>query len=126
VTELNDEDPPHYRASNTPPTLYGYPVAVEDFYRRGRDGGGAYEWRLAHKCAVDCNGFHAADCCPRPVSDPSETLALMAEHRLYLAPSMDGGWLANGVPNFGQQPQRFHGPTIGDAVRACVARIKER
>jgi hypothetical protein len=56
---------------------------------------------------------------------PAETLALIAEHRLTLQPAATG-WL---VTKFGADRsilQQEDGPTIGDAVRACVARMKER
>ncbi len=83
---------------------------------------------------------------PRPVSDPSETprdvyhsdvmayqaletLALIAEHRLTLVP-VGPSWLATAdkVTTLGQKIGLRHseatGPTIGDAVRACVERIR--
>ncbi len=82
----------------------------------------------------------------RPVADPSETprdvyhsdvmayqaletLALIAEHRLTLAP-VGPAWLATAdkVTTIGQRIGLRHseasGPTIGDAVRACVERIR--
>jgi hypothetical protein len=67
-----------------------------------------------------------------------ETLALMAEHELLLSPTIPGGWGACKWKGFGPMPNpenmvRYgtmatwaEGATIGDAVRACVARIKER
>jgi hypothetical protein len=81
---------------------------------------------------------------PPAVSDPSETLALIAEHRLSLEHGPEGtGWRAMKIaePDFtmlGCSCGRFYagqrdedevshwadGPTIGHAVRACVARIK--
>lgn len=79
-----------------------------------------------------------------PLSDPTETLALIAEHRLRLTPCRllvgPGGtmWVspnrAHGDGHPGWQAIReaygrdetadAFGPTIGDAVRACVERIK--
>jgi hypothetical protein len=80
-----------------------------------------------------------------PVADPSETLALIAEHRLSLEHGPDGtGWRAMKIaePDFtmlGCSCGRFYvgerrdedevshwadGPTIGDAVRTCVAKIR--
>jgi hypothetical protein len=59
---------------------------------------------------------------PGPVSDPSETLELITEHRLHVRPEEDGnGWAA-----YGRQGPREAavGPTICDAVRECVRRIK--
>jgi hypothetical protein len=56
----------------------------------------------------------------RPVADPSVTLALIAEHRLSLEP-YGRRWRC-----FSDEgPTMAAGDTIGDAVRACVARIKE-
>lgn len=55
----------------------------------------------------------------RPVSDPSETLALIEEYRLTLEPVALGGWHAKATEYAGEW-----GPTIGDAVRACVQRIE--
>lgn len=70
----------------------------------------------------------------RPVSDPSETLALIAEHRL--TPLWTGSeWMVVQVtemyyPREGDIRLRFDhhagGATIGDAVRACVQRIREQ
>lgn len=57
-----------------------------------------------------------------PLSDPSETLALIAEHRLNLEARGDGTWAASRQHS---GTVLAYGPTIGDAVRACVARIKE-
>jgi hypothetical protein len=57
----------------------------------------------------------------RPVSDPSETLALMAKHKLRVVPEMFGQWFA--AEEYGGDAHG-RGPTIGDAVRACVERIK--
>jgi hypothetical protein len=89
--------------STTRPMLFGCPVVVADFYERRLDGG-PYEWRLS---AV-------------PVSDPSETLALIAEHRLNLEARGDGTWAASRQHS---GTVLAYGPTIGDAVRACVERI---
>ncbi len=67
-----------------------------------------------------------------PVSDPSETLALIAEHRLAYWP-WGNGWVATNAyemhsPREGEVSFRYdhcgEGPTIDDAVRACVARAK--
>ncbi len=71
-----------------------------------------------------------------PVSDPSETLALIAEHRLTLVPQTGGLWLA--LPagtatvrdSFTIERDEWDacaggGSTIGDAVRECVQRIRE-
>jgi hypothetical protein len=62
----------------------------------------------------------------RPVADPSETLALIAEHRLTLAPH-NGGWWVTPPDDAALlvDDRAEYGATIGDAVRACVARIKE-
>jgi hypothetical protein len=58
----------------------------------------------------------------RPVADPFETLALIAERRLRLTPlAARDGWTCD-VPGGTYSAE---GPTIGDAVRACVARIRE-
>lgn len=59
-----------------------------------------------------------------PVSDPSETLALIAEHKPTLR------WIEvaerwHAVAGYGSSQAEGFGSTIGDAVRACVARIKE-
>jgi hypothetical protein len=59
---------------------------------------------------------------PRPVSDPSETLALISEHRLTVRPRgpREQGWLAD--ETYGAN--NAVGSTIGEAVRACVERIR--
>lgn len=62
---------------------------------------------------------------PQSPADPSETLALIAKHRMDLAWTGDGR-----VRALGRRPGPYVVtgdlcPTIGDAVRACVARIKE-
>jgi hypothetical protein len=71
----------------------------------------------------------------RPVSDPSETLELMTEYKLSPIP-FGSGWVAIDGQNgrdlaFGdggtvmlEYTAIGQGATIGDAVRACVARIK--
>jgi hypothetical protein len=66
------------------------------------------------------NGYDAHS--GQPVADPTETLALMAEHRLTVGPRTEAGpgWCANAPVGL-----LAVGHTIGDAVRACVARIKE-
>ena len=73
----------------------------------------------------------------RPLSDPTETLApedgyttperayetlaLIEEHRLRVTPALDGGWIVD----WSMQPYLdARGPTIADAVRACVSRIR--
>jgi hypothetical protein len=63
----------------------------------------------------------------RPVSDPSETLALMAQHVHKLERLGTWGWQAFGDLRWSDSQMvvaRGDGPTIGDAVRACVERIK--
>ena len=58
-----------------------------------------------------------------PVSDPSETLALIEQYRIRLCSTYRDGadvWGAD-VP---MRDTYAEGPTIGEAVRACVARIK--
>jgi hypothetical protein len=51
----------------------------------------------------------------------AETLALIAEHRLTVGPETPG-WCADSPGDrIGE-----YGPTIGDAVRACVARIRAK
>jgi hypothetical protein len=53
--------------------------------------------------------------------EASDTLALIAEHRLTLKPSViQGEWLAFRSLDYNSEAT---GSTIGDAVRACVARI---
>ena len=50
-----------------------------------------------------------------------ETLALIEEHRLRVTPALDGGWIVD----WSMQPYLdARGPTIADAVRACVSRIR--
>ncbi len=78
---------------------------------------------------------HGGECrreSPFAVSDPSETLALIAEHRLAYWP-WGNGWVATNAyemhsPREGEVSFRYdhcgEGPTIDDAVRACVARAK--
>jgi hypothetical protein len=63
----------------------------------------------------------------RPVSDPSETLALMAQHVHKLERLGTWGWQAFGDLRWSDSQMvvaRGDGPTIGDAVRACVAKLK--
>ncbi len=69
--------------------------------------------------------FFWSDANARPVSDPSETLALIAEHRLSLRPLAPGevgggytGWLVSSGTVQGCCA------TIADAVRACVSKLK--
>jgi hypothetical protein len=72
---------------------------------------------------------------PGPADRALETLALMAEHRMVLIPFEDGSWAALegwdlerdmyvevGFPPDSKAPS--YGATIGDAVRACVAKLK--
>lgn len=55
----------------------------------------------------------------RKPTESDRTLALIAEHRLIVMPSSaDSTWYA-GTDDLGEW-----GPTIGEAVRACVARIR--
>lgn len=62
---------------------------------------------------------------PRPVSDPSETLALIAEYRLTVAPHNGGWWVTPpDDPKLLVDDRSEFGATIGDAVRACVERIE--
>ncbi len=78
---------------------------------------------------IPCQYCHTTPPCRHvPVSDPSETLALIAEYRLTVGPADGGrfhetGWAADPQPG-GTHTLGADGPTIGDAVRACVARIK--
>jgi hypothetical protein len=61
------------------------------------------------------------------VFDPTETLALIAEHLMVLAPTEDGQWTAGPWSGRGRdvEPLRLgKGATIGDAVRDSAARIK--
>jgi hypothetical protein len=51
----------------------------------------------------------------------AETLALIAEHGLRLVPEMFGEWFV--AQEYGGDAHG-RGATIGDAVRACVAKIK--
>jgi hypothetical protein len=67
-----------------------------------------------------------------------ETLALIDEHQLLLSPTIPGGWGACQWTGFGPMPNPEHmvrygtmatwaeGPTIGDAVRACVRRMNQQ
>lgn len=57
----------------------------------------------------------------RPLADPTETLALIAEHQLTVMPHEKDGWWLSGQ-RFG--PHSADGPTIADAVRAAVSRIR--
>jgi hypothetical protein len=57
---------------------------------------------------------------PSPADKALETLALIEEHGLTLEPE-DGGWLAYKSSDLDGGAM---GRTIGDAVRAVVARIK--
>jgi hypothetical protein len=61
-----------------------------------------------------------------PVADPYETLALIAEHRLTVEPHPEPGYVGMDCwrARVGDRLPAI-GATIGDAVRACVARIKE-
>jgi hypothetical protein len=64
-----------------------------------------------------------------PLSDPTETLALIAEHELHVRPTYHGqrkptGWMATRYDSHVIAAEA-KGATIGDAVRACVARIRE-
>jgi hypothetical protein len=71
-------------------------------------------------CGVPLGQLHACPDNPaRPLADPTETLALIAEYRLRLYP-YDGGWVADTPASV----YSAEGPTIGDAVRACVSRIR--
>jgi hypothetical protein len=85
-------------------------------------------------------GDHADDIAAWPArsirtcADPSETLALIAEHNLALI-RLGSGWVAMSAPEAWsprlgevwllQGGAEATGPTIGDAVRACVQRIRE-
>jgi len=57
------------------------------------------------------------------VSD-HETLALMRKHQLYVGPA-GSAWAASPILRMATPDVVGHGSTIGDAVRACVARITE-
>jgi hypothetical protein len=50
-----------------------------------------------------------------------ETLALIAEFRLTVGPEGDGWWVAVAG---NETVESFVGPTIADAVRECVSRIR--
>lgn len=78
-------------------------------------------------CGKPYGSLHScAERIPSPTFAPAaqalETLALMAEHRMHLMPEADGRtWTAIvGQP----RPISRCGSTIGDAVRAVVARIR--
>lgn len=78
---------------------------------------GCAYWRSV---TADEHDYRAAHGFPRSVSDPSETLALIAEHQITLCPIGGGVWQARASGHIYVAEQ----PTIGDAVRACVAKIR--
>jgi hypothetical protein len=69
---------------------------------------------------IDCPACRSGVGAARPVADPYETLALQVEHLLTVRPHRLGrGWLAHTPQGVSGQ-----GATIGDAVRACAARVR--
>jgi hypothetical protein len=84
---------------------------------------GASMWQSHQREAEDEAVRRFGDPLARPVSDRFETLALISEHRLHLTPMMDGGWRAQFPRKILAQPFG-EGPTIGEAVLACVSKLK--
>jgi hypothetical protein len=60
----------------------------------------------------------------RPLADPTETLALIAEHYLSLDWTSTGQWRAAEAFDPSRKRAIGFGPTMADAVRECVSRIR--
>lgn len=99
-------------------------LKCDDKYSSHKDGGECEECRLWTEPQSRCYSFLSGE--------DSETLALIAEHRLTPL-NLGDKWFVMRVtesyyPREGDIRLRFEqcaeGPTIGEAVRACVARIR--
>jgi hypothetical protein len=69
--------------------------------------------------------FTARPLTARPLADPTETLALIAEYRLTVMPDDIAGHGWQAVAPSDRPPYHFaSGPSIADAVTECVSKIR--